>query len=85
LRTRISPQGGIARDQAGRGCSLCDRAHGAIPWPAWLSASPVPFGCSVLVLRLALQLVGNVVSLASNRDLYPLPPITGVGEAKTFE
>jgi len=45
----------------------------------------VPFGCSVLVLRLALQLVGNVVSLASKRGLYPLPPITGVGEAKTFE
>jgi hypothetical protein len=58
---------------------------GAIPWPTWLSASLVPFGCSVLVLRLVLQLVGNVVSLASNRDLYPLPPISGVGEAKTFE
>jgi len=62
-----------------------DVLAGAIPWPTWLSASLVPFGCSVLVLRLALQLVGNVVSLASNRDLYPLPPITGVGEAKTFE
>jgi TRAP-type C4-dicarboxylate transport system permease small subunit len=62
-----------------------DVLAGAIPWPTWLSASLVPFGCGVLVLRLALQLVGNVVSLASNRDLYPLPPITGVGEAKTFE
>jgi TRAP-type C4-dicarboxylate transport system permease small subunit len=62
-----------------------DVLAGAIPWPTWLSASLVPFGCSVLVLRLALQLVGNVVSLASNRDLYPLPPITGVGEAKPFE
>ncbi len=62
-----------------------DVLAGAIPWPTWLSASLVPFGCSVLVLRLALQLVGNVLSLASNRDLYPLPPITGVGEAKTFE
>jgi TRAP-type C4-dicarboxylate transport system permease small subunit len=62
-----------------------DVLAGAIPWPTWLSASLVPFGCSVLVLRLALQLVGNVVGLVSNRDLYPLPPITGVGEAKTFE
>src|SRR3984893_1998567 len=62
-----------------------DVLAGAIPWPTWLSAALVPFGCGVLVLRLALQLVGNVVSLASNRDLYPLPPITGVGEAKTFE
>lgn len=62
-----------------------DVLAGAIPWPTWLSASLVPFGCGVLVLRLALQLVGNVVSLVSNRDLYPLPPITGVGEAKTFE
>jgi TRAP-type C4-dicarboxylate transport system permease small subunit len=62
-----------------------DVLAGAIPWPTWLSAALVPLGCGVLVLRLALQLVGNVVSLASNRDLYPLPPITGVGEAKTFE
>jgi len=62
-----------------------DVLAGAIPWPTWLSASLVPLGCGVLVLRLALQLVGNVVSLVSNRDLYPLPPITGVGEAKTFE
>jgi hypothetical protein len=42
-------------------------------------------GCGVLVLRLALQLVGNFLSLVSGRDLYPLPPITGIGEAKTFE
>jgi TRAP-type C4-dicarboxylate transport system permease small subunit len=62
-----------------------DVLAGAIPWPTWLSATLVPFGCGVLVPRLALQLVGNVVSLASNRDLYPLPPITAVGEAKTFE
>src|SRR5713226_8261877 len=62
-----------------------DVLAGAIPWPTWISAALVPFGCGVLVLRLALQLVGNVVSLVSNRALYPLPPITGVGEAKTFE
>jgi TRAP-type C4-dicarboxylate transport system permease small subunit len=62
-----------------------DVLAGAIPWPTWISAALVPFGCGVLVLRLALQLVGNVLSLVSGRDLYPLPPITGLGEANTFE
>jgi TRAP-type C4-dicarboxylate transport system permease small subunit len=58
-----------------------DVLAGAIPWPTWISAALVPLGCGVLVLRLALQLVGNIVSLATGRDLYPLPPITGAGEA----
>jgi len=62
-----------------------DVLAGAIPWPTWISAALVPFGCGVLVLRVALQLIGNVLSLVSGRDLYPLPPITGIGEAKTFE
>jgi TRAP-type C4-dicarboxylate transport system permease small subunit len=62
-----------------------DVLAGAIPWPTWISAALVPFGCGVLVLRLALQLVGNVLSLVSGRDLYPLPPIIGIGEANTFE
>lgn len=62
-----------------------DVLAGAIPWPTWISAALVPFGCGVLVLRLALQLVGNVLSLVSGRDLYPLPPVTGVGEARGFE
>jgi TRAP-type C4-dicarboxylate transport system permease small subunit len=62
-----------------------DVLTGAIPWPTWISAALVPFGCGVLVLRLLLQLFGNVASLASGRDLYPLPPVTGVGEARTFE
>jgi TRAP-type C4-dicarboxylate transport system permease small subunit len=62
-----------------------DVLAGAIPWPTWISAALVPFGCGVLVLRLTLQLIGNVLSLVSGRDLYPLPPIIGIGEAKTFE
>ena len=62
-----------------------DVLAGAIPWPTWISAALVPFGCGVLVLRLVLQFVGNVLSLATGRDLYPLPPVTGVGEARTFE
>ena len=62
-----------------------DVLAGAIPWPTWVSAALVPFGCGVLVLRLALQLVGNLLSLVTGRDLYPLPPLTGVGEAHSFE
>jgi TRAP-type C4-dicarboxylate transport system permease small subunit len=62
-----------------------DVLAGAIPWPTWISAALVPFGCGVLVLRLALQLIGNVLSLVSGRDLYLLPPIIGIGEANTFE
>ena len=40
-------------------------------------------GCGVLVLRLALQLVGNVLSLAFGRDLFPLPSMTD--ESRSFE
>ena len=59
-----------------------DVLSGAIPWPTWISAALVPFGCGVLVLRLALQLVGNVLSLVSGRDLYPLPPVTELPSAR---
>lgn len=62
-----------------------DVLSGAIAWPTWISAALVPFGCGVLVLRLLLQLLGHVLSLASGRDLYPLPPLSAAGEAGTFE
>jgi TRAP-type C4-dicarboxylate transport system permease small subunit len=62
-----------------------DVLSGAIAWPTWISAALVPFGCGVLVLRLTLQLIGNLLSLASGRDLYPLPPVTAAGEASSFE
>lgn len=62
-----------------------DVLAGAIPWPTWISAALVPFGCAVLVLRLLLQLVGHMLSLVSGRDLYPLPPVTAAGEASSFE
>jgi TRAP-type C4-dicarboxylate transport system permease small subunit len=62
-----------------------DVLAGAIAWPTWISAALVPFGCGVLVLRLALQLVGNVLSLVSGRDLFPLPPVNETGEAHSFE
>jgi TRAP-type C4-dicarboxylate transport system permease small subunit len=62
-----------------------DVLAGAIPWPTWISAALVPFGCGVLVLRLALQLIGNVLSFLTGRDLYPLPPVIEIGEARSFE
>jgi TRAP-type C4-dicarboxylate transport system permease small subunit len=62
-----------------------DVLAGAIPWPTWISAALVPFGCGVLVLRLALQLIGNGLSLVTGRDLYPLPPVIEIGEARSFE
>ncbi len=62
-----------------------DVLAGTIPWPSWVSAALVPLGCGVLVLRLVLQLIGNVASLVSGRNLYPLPPISGVGEAHGVE
>lgn len=57
-----------------------DVLAGAIPWPTWISAALVPLGSVVLVLRLALQGIGNIASLITGRDLYPLPPVTGLGE-----
>jgi len=60
-----------------------DVLAGAIAWPTWISAALVPFGCGVLVLRLTLQLVGNVLSLISGRDLFPLPALTD--ETRSFE
>src|ERR1700761_2182303 len=34
-----------------------DVLAGAIPWPTWISAALVPFGCGVLVLRLLQELL----------------------------
>ncbi|MCG6206956.1 TRAP transporter small permease [Rhodopseudomonas sp. HC1] len=62
-----------------------DVLSGAIPWPTWISAALVPLGCGVLVLRLLLMLAGHAASLVTGRDLYPLPPLVGVGEVKSFE
>jgi TRAP-type C4-dicarboxylate transport system permease small subunit len=62
-----------------------DVLAGAIPWPTWVSAALVPLGCGVLVLRLAVQGIGHLASLLTGRDLYPLPPVTGIGETAGFE
>ncbi|HEY0297198.1 MAG TPA: TRAP transporter small permease [Bordetella sp.] len=62
-----------------------DVLAGAIPWPTWLSVLPVPVGCGVLALRLALQFIGNLYSLATGADLYPLPPTVAEGRSARLE
>lgn len=44
---------------------------GTIPWPMWLSAIIVPIGSSLLVLRLALQLVRSLVVPATDKAEDP--------------
>ena len=60
-----------------------DVMAGAIPWPMWPSIALVPFGAGVITIRLALHLVGHVLSLATGRSLVPLPSSHATGE--TFE
>ncbi len=62
-----------------------DVLAGTIPWPTWVSAALMPLGCGVLVLRLLLQLIGNLASLVSGRDLYALPPISGADQTHSVE
>jgi TRAP-type C4-dicarboxylate transport system permease small subunit len=61
----------------------CDVMAGAIPWPMWPSIALVPFGAGVITIRLALHLIGHVLSLATGRSLVPLPSSHATGE--TFE
>src|SRR3954466_11699268 len=44
-----------------------DVMAGAIPWPMWPSIAMVPFGSGVITLRLALHLIGHILSLATGR------------------
>jgi len=60
-----------------------DVMAGAIPWPMWPSIALVPFGAGVITIRLALHLIGHVLSLATGRSLVPLPSSHATGE--TFE
>ena len=75
----------VGFDRAVENFEQKDVLAGAIPWPTWISAALVPLGCGVLVLRLVLQLVGHALSLVTGRNLYPLPPLVGVGEVKSYE
>lgn len=60
-----------------------DVMAGAIPWPMWPSIGLVPLGAGVITVRLALHLVGHILSLATGRPLIPLPASHATGE--TFE
>ena len=44
-----------------------DVMAGAIPWPMWPSVGLVPFGAGLITLRLALHLIGHVLSLVTGR------------------
>ena len=60
-----------------------DVMAGAIPWPMWPSIALVPFGAGVISIRLALHLIGHILSLATGRSVVPLPAAHATGE--TFE
>ncbi len=60
-----------------------DVMAGAIPWPMWPSIGLVPFGAGLITIRLALHLIGHVLSLATGRAVIALPASHAVGE--TFE
>lgn len=60
-----------------------DVMAGAIPWPMWPSIGLVPLGAGLITLRLALHLVGHVLSLATGRTFMALPAAHAPGE--TFE
>ncbi len=49
-----------------------DVLAGAIPWPTWPAFALVPFGTGLLALRLALDFVGHLGSLATGRELVPV-------------
>jgi TRAP-type C4-dicarboxylate transport system permease small subunit len=58
-----------------------DVLAGHIPWPTWVAQICVPIGVGVLVLRMALRAVGHAVSLAADRSVIALPPVSGTEEA----
>lgn len=60
-----------------------DVLSGAIPWPTWPSLALVPLGCGLMTLRLLVQLVAQLLSLATGRDLVPVR--IGHGEGEHFE
>jgi TRAP-type C4-dicarboxylate transport system permease small subunit len=60
-----------------------DVMAGAIPWPMWPSIGLVPFGAGLITIRLAIHLIGHVISLATGRSVIALPASHTPGE--TFE
>ena len=62
-----------------------DVMAGAIAWPMWPSIALAPFGATMLALRLAGSFLGNALSLATGRDVVPLPASHVSAEGGTFE
>jgi TRAP-type C4-dicarboxylate transport system permease small subunit len=60
-----------------------DVLSGAIPWPTWPSLALVPLGCGLMTLRLAVQFVAQLLSLATGQDVVPVR--IGHGEGEHFE
>jgi TRAP-type C4-dicarboxylate transport system permease small subunit len=57
-----------------------DVMAGAIPWPMWPSIGLVPLGAGIITFRLALHLIGHILSLVTGRSLIPLPAAHATGE-----
>lgn len=62
-----------------------DVMAGAIPWPMWPSIALAPFGATLLALRLCATFCGHLLSLATGRDLVPLPASHVSADGETFE
>ena len=60
-----------------------DVMAGAIPWPMWPSIGLVPLGAGLITIRLALHLIGHVLSLITGQAVIALPASHAAGE--TFE
>ncbi|MBX9651855.1 MAG: TRAP transporter small permease subunit [Xanthobacteraceae bacterium] len=58
-----------------------DILAGVFPWPAWAHAAFVPLGAGMITLRLVLSTVCHVYTLATGREVIPLPPIAGSAQA----
>lgn len=57
-----------------------DAVSGPIAWPTWIGPGVMTLGASLLVLRLAFRLIGNVASLATGKNYVdPLPTGTHTG------
>ncbi len=58
-----------------------DVLAGSYPWPTWASVAFMPLGAGLLTLRLVLSGLCHAVSLATGREVLPLPAIAGSAEA----
>lgn len=48
--------------------------------PSWTTSMLLPLGFGLLAIRLGLDAAGYVATLASGREIVPLPPVSGTQE-----